>query len=347
MLKHRITVRASTEYDVLIGKGLLEDASALILEVHPACECVIVSDDTVYSIYGADLTKQLEAAGFTVGRFVFPHGEESKCTDTLLSALEAFHSAALTRSGLVIALGGGVVGDLAGLAASLYMRGTPFIQIPTTLLAAIDSSVGGKTAVNAPFGKNLIGAFHQPLRVICDPDTLSTLPHRILCDGMAEAIKYGALESPSLLDSLSDSSFDMDDMIAECISIKARVVEADELDLGLRAILNLGHTPAHAIEALSGYTISHGQAVGIGLDIIARASVRLGADPSVSQRIAAALAACELYAPCPFGAEELANSARSDKKRKSDKISLVLLKDIGAPYVHTVELDELKGVLIP
>ena len=320
MINHTIRVRTSTEYDVMIGGGILDLVGELVLDVHKACECVLVSDDTVYSLYGNTVTASLEARGFSVGKFVFPHGESSKSVEVLLKALEAFNASGLTRSGLVVALGGGVTGDLAGFAASIYLRGVPFVQIPTTLLAAIDSSVGGKTAVNASFGKNLVGSFHQPIRVICDTDTFATLPEQIFCDGMAEAIKYGALEGTELFDDIANKSIDTDRLVAECVAIKARIVTDDERDTGIRAILNLGHTAAHSIETLSDYTVSHGQAVAIGMRIIAAACDRLGMSQGLEQKIKAALMSYGLDAPCQFTAKELAEVARNDKKRKGTKV---------------------------
>lgn len=347
MIKHTVRVKASTEYDVLIGGELLCHTGELILQVHKACECVLVSDDTVYSLYGKAVTASLETSGFSVKEFVFPHGERSKSVDTLLKALEAFNASGLTRSGLVVALGGGVTGDLAGFAASVYLRGVPFVQIPTTLLAAIDSSVGGKTAVNASFGKNLVGSFHQPIRVICDTDTFATLPEQIFCDGMAEAIKYGALEGADLFDAIADKSIDTDRLVAECVSIKARIVENDERDTGMRALLNLGHTAAHSIETLSDYTVSHGQAVAIGMRIIAAACDRLGMSRGLEARMRTALKSYGLDAPCTFSASELAEVAKNDKKRKGSKVTVVMLEDIGKPFPHTVDINALSDILIP
>ena len=349
MITNTVHVKTSVEYDVIIGRGLLDSVGSIILNTCKSApdRCFIVSDDTVFALYGDRVIRSATAAGLDISSFVFPHGEISKNTEVLLETLRAFKEAELTRSSLVIALGGGVVGDLTGFASSIYLRGVDFMQIPTTLLAAIDSSVGGKTAVNSEFGKNLLGSFHQPVSVVCDIDTFRTLPEEILADGMAEAVKYGAIRSPELLDILSSRKADLADVVARCVSIKAQVVENDEFDTGERMILNYGHTAAHSIEKLSSYSISHGRAVAMGMLIASAASDRLGLSVGCYERIKTSLAVWGLDAPCPYSAKELASLARLDKKRRSGTVTTVMLKDIGNTVLYPVALDGLENVLIP
>lgn len=339
-----ITVKASKTYDVKVEGGLLEQAGKELQELFPTPRKVmVVTDDTVRALWGDRLITTLQKAGYTVSEFVFPHGEISKTTDTLVKLWEALAKANLTRTDFVAALGGGVVGDMAGFAAATYLRGISFVQFPTTLLAMVDSSVGGKTGTDLAIGKNLIGAFHQPSAVFCDTDTLRTLPNGIFADGCAEVIKYGYINDPELLEMLKKPFTDHpDEIIARCIADKRDLVEADEKDTGARQLLNLGHTAGHAVEALSDFTVSHGSAVAIGMLLMAKAAVKAGlCDENVPRHIESMLKAYRLPTKCSFHAAELAAVALSDKKRKGDSITLVLPQTVGKSRLHTVPASTL------
>ena len=249
----RIRVHASREYDVLIENGLFASLGALAKDVLKGKKVCIVSDTNVAPLYLDAAVKSLEESGFCAESFVFPAGEDSKNGRTYLSLLNFLAEIKLTRADALIALGGGVVGDLTGFAAATFLRGIDLIQIPTTLLSCVDSSVGGKTAIDLPAGKNLAGAFYQPKLVICDPEMLKTLPGSIFSDGCAEVIKYGLIDSASLMEKLANihARKNLEEVICECVDMKRDIVESDEFDTGRRQLLNLGHTFAHSIEALS------------------------------------------------------------------------------------------------
>ena len=341
-----VTVTASRTYEVEIEKGLLAKAGEKLNALLPAPRTVmVVSDDTVFALWGEKLTAPLKAAGYTVKEFVIPHGEESKTPETLLALWNALAAEGLTRTDCLAALGGGVVGDIVGFAAATYLRGIPFVQFPTTLLAMVDSSVGGKTAVDLPAGKNLVGAFYQPIGVFCDTDTLSTLTPEIYADGCAEVIKYGYINDPTLLKMLeSDFSADPDEVIARCVADKRDVVEADERDTAVRQLLNLGHTAGHAVEHCSNFKISHGSAVAIGMVLMTRAAIAAGiCDPAVLPHMKRMLADYRLPTDCPFGAAELAAVAMGDKKRAGKKITLVLPKTLGKSILYPIEAKDLEA----
>ena len=339
-----ITVKASRTYDVCVESGLLTTAGEALKALFPAPRKVmLVTDSTVRALWGERLIDTLRGAGYTVFEFVFPAGEASKNPTTLVALWEALAKANLTRTDFIAALGGGVTGDMAGFAAATYLRGIPFVQFPTTLLAMVDSSVGGKTGADLAIGKNLIGAFHQPSAVFCDTDTLQTLPAEIFADGCAEVIKYGYINDPALLEMLKTPFADApDEIIARCIADKRDLVEADERDTGARQLLNLGHTAGHAVEALSDFSISHGSAVAIGMLLMARAAVAAGlCEKDVPCHMETMLNAYRLPTKCPFTAEQLASVALSDKKRKGDSITLVLPTRVGESRLHAVQADTL------
>ena len=338
-----IHIPASHEYDVLIGEGLLDKSGELTRKVVRPCKCVLVSDDTVDELYGDRAQISFSYSGFDVVRFAFPAGEASKNLDTLRALLEAMGEAQLSRSDLVVALGGGVTGDMAGFAAAIYARGMRFVQVPTTLLAAVDSSVGGKTAVDMPFGKNMVGAFHQPSLVVTDTDVLRELPAEQLSNGAAEAIKCGVLNDPELFALLETGGWQdqIDEVVARCVAYKRDVVAGDEFDTGNRAFLNLGHTFGHAIEVCSKLSVLHGQAVGIGTLMAAAAA---DCPEALLRRIAACLRANGLPTRCGFGAAELARAALSDKKRAGDAITLVLPEAIGKCRLEKIPVDRLPAV---
>ncbi len=322
-----VTVSASKQYDIKIGPGLLKTLGEEVLALGKAETVCIVSDSNVWPLYGAAAEAGLAAAGLRPFHFVFPAGEESKNAAVYLELLNCLAENKLTRSDLLIALGGGVVGDLAGFAAATYLRGIRFIQLPTTLLAAVDSSVGGKTAIDLPAGKNLCGAFCQPSLVLCDTDTLSSLPWEIFLDGCAEVIKYGVLYDEALFSYLEEAGadFDREAVIARCVELKRDVVMEDEFDTGARMRLNLGHTIGHGIEARSNFTLSHGKAVAIGMAIVARASHCPDA-----ARIINCLQKFSLPTETDYPAEEIYAYTLSDKKRSGSTVKLIVPKKIGS-----------------
>ncbi len=339
----QITVHASTTYDILIENGLLDRAGTHCRAVLPkAGRLCVISDDNVAPLYLERLTASLVSEGFEVLPFVIPHGEASKSMETLMGLLEYMAEHRLTRTDAMVALGGGVVGDLTGFASAVYLRGIPFVQIPTTLLAAVDSSVGGKTAVDLKAGKNLAGAFHQPALVLCDPKTLDTLKPEVFSDGCAEVIKYSVINDRDFFEFLKGGiAPQIDEVIARCVINKANVVEGDEFDKGSRQLLNLGHTVGHAIELCSGMAVSHGSAVSIGMVIVMRAAVKLGLCPSADlDALCAMLTEAGLPTRCDFGAEELAAAASADKKRAGDTLSFVVPYGIGDSRLYPLPVSE-------
>ena len=342
----RIHVSASRSYDVLVAPGLLDRCGKLVSDVAAPCGVALVSDSNVAPLYAARVRASLERAGYRVFEHGFPAGERSKNLTVWGEVVSFLAENRLGRGDIVAALGGGVVGDLAGFAAAVYQRGVRYVQIPTTLLAAVDSSVGGKTAVDLPQGKNLAGAFHQPSLVICDTDTLSTLPAVQIRSGSAEAIKCAVLSSPELFSRMEMESIPdmLDDVIAACVSYKRDVVAEDEFDTGARAKLNLGHTIGHAAEACGGYALTHGEAVSIGLAVIARAAARRGICPAEdAARIVALLEKNGLPVATGLDADTLYAAALSDKKRQGGRLKLIVPERIGACRIETIDAADLPG----
>ena len=343
-----VKVNASKAYDIIIGDRLLDDAGTLSTKAVNVGKTCIVTDDTVAALYLERAEASYKQAGFETFHFVIPHGEASKSTSSLISLLEFLATNRLTRSDCLVALGGGVVGDLCGFAAAIYLRGVNFIQIPTTLLAAVDSSVGGKTAVDLVAGKNLAGAFHQPSLVICDYSTLDTLPEDIFADGCAEVIKYGVINDRALFDSIRENGIrpQIEDVIASCVANKRDIVEKDEFDTGMRQLLNLGHTVGHAIEICSDLKISHGSAVAIGMVIVTRMAVAMGICPENDlESLISLLEATALPTSCEFSAEALAASASADKKRSGTTINLILPYGIGDCRIYKTPVSELEALI--
>ena len=346
-LSDKIRINAGAGYDVLIGRDLLASSGEFIRGVMGQRKCMIVSETNVAPLYLQTVMDSCENAGLSVSSYVFRAGEEQKNLTTFGHILDALADAHLTRRDFVIALGGGVCGDIAGFAAGCYMRGIPFVQIPTTVLSMVDSSVGGKCAVDLPQGKNLAGVFHQPSLVICDISTLSTLLPEVFSDGCAEAVKTGILTGGKLTELLSgDAGMDeLAQIISLCIAYKGGVVERDEKELGERKLLNLGHTVAHAIEKCSGYLVSHGRAVAIGTAMIARASDRLGwsTDP-VAPAAEAMLRRFDLPLETDFTPEQLLEAALSDKKRSGNQTTIVVPEAVGRCVLRDVDDAQLLEV---
>lgn len=343
MKKLRVNVGAG--YDIFIEKGLLSSCGEYIKKVTDAKKVCVISDTNIFPIYGDKVCQSIEEQGFEVLIYVFEAGEASKTTATVISMVEFLAQNELTRGDIVVALGGGVCGDMAGFAAAIYLRGIDFVQIPTSLLAQVDSSVGGKTAVDLPQGKNLCGSFHQPVLVIIDPDTLDTLTPHFFSDGMAEAIKTGCIKSAPLFDRIEkeDAKDFIEDMIFDCVSIKAGVVERDEKEHGERALLNFGHTAGHSIEKLHNFsTISHGEAVGIGMVMITAAGEANGITAAgTSDRIAAVLKKYGLLTKDENSLSDIIENMNADKKRTSDSINFTLLRSIGDSFNQKIKYEEI------
>ena len=339
-----VTVSASAPYAVHIGSGLLDNAGELVRAVTKSRRCALVTDSTVGPLYAGRVLASLEQAGFSAVTYAFPAGERSKNLTTYGKILEFFAQSRLTRADFVIALGGGVTGDMAGFAAATYQRGVDYIQAPTTLLAASDSSVGGKTAADLESGKNLVGAFHQPRLVLCDTDTFRTLPEGALADGMAETVKHGLIADKDFYHFLMTEAIHarIDEVVRRNVEIKAAVVGEDERERGKRKLLNFGHTLGHAIEKCSGYTVAHGRAVAVGMVLASRAAERLGYSPAGTlEAVRGACRRFDLPTECPYTASELYAAATGDKKRDGGSIDVVVLREIGR--AETVRLD-LEGL---
>lgn len=331
---------------LIIRRGCFGEAGALAASLLKPGLAAILSDERVMALYGAQLKLSLEQAGFRVVSHAVPPGEQSKSLERYGELLAFLAGEGLTRQDAVFALGGGVVGDLAGFAAATYLRGIPLVQIPTSLLACVDSSVGGKTAIDLPQGKNLVGAFHPARLVLIDPDLLRSLPEAVYRDGLAEVVKTAAIADQALF---HDIPYDVDEeegVIRRCIAIKAGIVQEDPRDEGRRQLLNFGHSFGHAIETLSGFQLSHGQAVSIGMAIIARASQRAGlCGREASGRLQSLLRLLGLPTLCDLPEEDIYRVLLSDKKRRQDRVTLVMLHEIGDCRLHEYGLDEARGIL--
>jgi len=341
-----VTVAASKKYDVLIGKGLLDSAGEHIREVLPKCgKAAIISDDNVAPLYLSRLEKSLAAAGFECVSFVFPHGEASKNAETYVKILNFLARNKLTRSDMVVALGGGVVGDISGFAAATYLRGISYVQVPTSLLAMVDSSVGGKTAIDLEEGKNLAGAFCQPELVLCDLDSLSTLSGEFFTDGSAEVLKYGILGDRALFDHLCEKGqgFEKEYVVSRCVEMKRDYVCEDEFDTGVRRKLNLGHTVGHAVEKCSHFGVSHGRAVAIGMAVIARTCAARGlCDEACAADILRGIKALKLPTDTDFGIDELMAPMLSDKKRTGGTVSFIIPRKVGECDILPLKVEEIE-----
>lgn len=338
----------SHSYPVHIGAGLLESVGLMLSVAVRGKKAAVVTDERVATLYLEPVLRSLERADLKTTKIVLPQGEGTKSMDTLSSLYTFFSESGITRTDAVIALGGGVIGDVAGFAAATWQRGVPLMQIPTTLLAQVDSSVGGKTAVNLPEGKNLAGVFYQPSIVVTDTSTLKTLSAQVFNEGMAEVIKYGCIKDPHLLDVLDEGTGDIDLpwVIERCVAIKRDVVESDERDTGEREILNFGHTAGHACESLGGYKEwSHGEGVAMGMVIASKLGVLLGITPEqTTQRIESLLKRYGLPVECPYGADQMMDYIFKDKKMKSGKLSYVLLKELGEAVRVPMDEETLKSL---
>ena len=350
----KLTVNlGENSYPIFIENGIIKKTGEHVSQIFKGQKIMIISDDNVFPLYGQQVIDSL--TDYECHSLVLPHGEPTKSFQSLPKIYEALLDAKLTRSDLVIALGGGVIGDLAGFAAASYLRGVKFVQIPTSLLAQVDSSVGGKVAVDLPQGKNLVGAFFQPRLVLIDPKVLNTLPEHFIKDGMGEVIKYGCIKDALLFDRLcSHSSFEdlkseLPEIIARCVDIKRIVVEADQFDTGERMLLNFGHTLAHTIEQYYNYEReSHGEAVGIGMYQITRLAEEKGLTaPGSADKIRNALEIYGLPSACGLPLADLTKAITLDKKNLNGHLNIVLLQEIGDSYVYPTDISffEKDGII--
>ncbi len=334
-------------YNIIIGHNILDNLCERIREVTKSNKIMIITDDNLNRIYGKKIISILERENFEVNIFAFQHGEKSKNLQICQSAYEELIARKFSRSDLIIALGGGVVGDLAGFVASTYLRGIDFIQIPTSLLATVDSSVGGKVAVDLPQGKNLVGSFYQPKLVIIDCELLKTLPKDFFKDGLGEVIKYGLIYDKDLFCTLMNFKneeelfSDIDEIIYRCCDIKRRVVEKDQFDTGERMMLNFGHTIGHAIEKINGYDqITHGIAVCIGMNLI----TRLSEDKGLTKR-GTSDEIVKILKKYNIKSEILINDKKQiyeciliDKKNLNDSLNIILLEEVGKAFIHKTDI---------
>lgn len=341
-----IRVNTSKPYDVLIERGSIKSCGKYIADIAKSRRAAIITDDVVERLYGDTVKKSLTENGFGCTMFSFPNGEASKGLAVLSDIYDFLCESSITRNDIIIALGGGVVGDITGFAAATFLRGVEFVQIPTTLLAQIDSSVGGKTAIDLKCGKNLAGAFKQPALVICDSDTLKTLSPDILADGMAEAIKYGMIRDEKLFGLIAEHDLGnvhevMDEIVYTCIDIKRAVVENDEFDRGERMILNFGHTIGHAIEGYHNYVnYTHGKGVAAGMCIITRRFAE-----NLSERLEKCVRAYGLPIDSEASMTELLPFCSKDKKRESNNINFIVCEKIGEAEIRKASVAEFNKMI--
>ena len=344
-----LTVNTSKTYDVLLGNGLIRQLPELIAPICQGRKVGIITDDTVEKLYANQVAQELVSQGYQVKLFSFPHGEESKHIGTLSEILEYFAQFHFTRKDVFISIGGGVVGDITGLAAALYMRGIQFIQVPTTLLSMVDASVGGKTAVDLKAGKNLVGAFWQPSLVVADTNVVAHLPKAIFAEGMAEVIKSDLIAKACIVGRILQGTLNehLAEAIESCIRMKQGVVERDEYETkGLRKVLNMGHTVAHAIEKLSEYRVSHGVAVATGLVWEAKIAHYLGlCNQSLVDEIRQAVDCYSLYYNVPYSVADMVEAMRSDKKNEDSKIDFVFPITYGQWEERKLEQEELIEII--
>lgn len=327
-----IEIRASRPYRVLIGGGVLNRAGELAAPLFQGRQALIAAGETAHALFGEALKHSLEAAGFRVSVCVYPSGEEAKTPETMMKIVQALSAGGFSRADALFALGGGVTGDMAGLAAALYQRGMGCVLLPTTLLAAADACVGGKTAVDLPAGKNQMGVFSQPRLALCDTDSFRSLPAERVAEGWAEIVKTAFLRGGELWELVSGEAPGerLEEIIAACLRYKGELVAADEFDEGERQLLNFGHTVGHAVERCSGWRWHHGQAVAAGMAIITRACCRRGlCGAETLRRLEETLDRFGLPKSCPYAAPELLEAARADKKRRGERVTLVLPRAIG------------------
>ncbi len=345
----KLKVNTGRKYEIIIDRGIINHCGEYIKSVSSPTRVAVITDSNVHALYSQTVIASLKQEGFIVSEFVFKAGETSKNIRTIEAMYSHLADNNLTRKDMILALGGGVTGDMAGFVASTYLRGIEFIQVPTSLLAQVDSSVGGKTGYDISQGKNLVGAFWQPSLVLIDPDTLSTLPQRYINDGMAEVIKYGCIKSLGLFRMLKKGmdELDIENIIFRCVYIKRNVVQNDEKEAGERKLLNFGHTIGHALEKIYEYTkLSHGEAVAIGMVMISKASEAEGFSPKGTANKIAEL--CKIYNLPVYdeaSLRDIAFASQSDKKSSGREIDIVVLKSIGNAEVKRINQRDFQQYL--
>lgn len=329
-------------YDIEIKNGAIKDLGPYLRKNYENSKILIISDDLVYSLHKESILKEVK--GFNFKEYILDEGEGSKNTKNLIDILEFMAKNEFRRSDLILAFGGGMVGDISGLCASLYLRGIDFINIPTTFLSAIDSSVGGKTAVNLRAGKNLCGAFYHPRKVFIDTDFLKTLTDYNFNDGLAEAIKYGMIRNKDLLDIFIDEKVDkdyenLDKIIRSCLEIKKDIVSKDEKDKGLRQLLNYGHSFGHTFEIISNFNLGHGHAVALGMLVMVNYFIE-----DFSHDFINLLKKYDLYQEIDFPIDKVVKLARLDKKSSKDLINIIAVKKIGHGEIVSTNLENLRTI---
>ncbi len=355
-----VKIHAENPYQSHIGLGLLKSCGDIISAVHPLCKIALISDTNTSPLYADDVIRSLKTVGYDVVQYVIPSGEGNKNINTYYTVLEFLADNEITRSDMLVSLGGGVVGDLTGFAAATYMRGIPYAHIATSLLSMVDSSIGGKTGLNLQSGKNLCGAFYDPIAVICSIETLETLPRANFEDGIGEVFKYALLGNERILKVLQGVAENYDpaslyfnlrphieEIIEESILTKVSFVVSDPLDKGSRHYLNLGHTIGHAIEHSSRYSISHGRAVSIGICSMARAAEELGmSEAGTADKIISLASSIGLPTTCPITSnKDLYNSILSDKKRNGISIDIIVPVSLGKCEIKTIPIQNLQEIL--
>ncbi|HKK96296.1 MAG TPA: 3-dehydroquinate synthase [Anaerovoracaceae bacterium] len=340
----KISINTNPSYDVIIEENLLNSLGKYLLEYLKPCKLCIITDSTVNSLYASKVKSSLENAGYITSKVVFPPGEHSKSLANYANIIEAIGDEGLTKFDCIIALGGGVVGDLAGFVASSYMRGIKYVQIPTSYLASLDSSVGGKTGINLLRGKNLVGSFWNPLIVLCDPMVFNTLPTVKRMDGIAEAVKNAVVTDKNLLSPIKSNSYNY--VIERCVSIKKSIVEADQYEESLRQLLSFGHLIGHAIEKLSGYSISHGHAIAAGMVFEAKAAYNMNlTDNDISEELNLLLNDLGFNTEINYSVEDLYNYAIMSKRINRDKINIIVPTEIGKCKLVKLDLNLLRDYL--
>jgi len=344
-IKVNLDKKALSSYEIRIGKDIIDRMALIIAKNHKAGRHVMIADNCVGGLYGQKLLSNLKDIGLNAHLIEFPAGEASKNINTVLDIAGKLLKSGADRETCLIALGGGVVGDIVGFIASVFMRGIPYIQIPTTLIAQVDSSIGGKTAIDLPHGKNLLGTFYQPCAVFADLSFLETLPEKEFNNGLAEIIKYGIIDDEKMFRTLESNMNAIKskdpklllNIVETCCRIKKSIVEIDEKDQGLRRILNFGHTLGHALETISQYTITHGEGVALGMIAAAHLSEKMGyLESNEAKRIEALIRGAGLPGKIPesFSADNIISALRMDKKKKGGIVHFVLLKKIGMPFIN-------------
>ena len=347
-----ITINTDRKYDILLEEGLINKIGVQLLKNHNNCKVCVIADKNSEKFWGTNLRNSLEGLGFEIHSLVFPPGERTKSFKNLEHITNYLAKHRFTRYDLLIGLGGGVIGDLTGFAASVYMRGMDFYNVPTTLLSAVDSSVGGKTAINLTTGKNMVGTFWQPRGVFFDKNTLSTLPKDHMRNGLGEVIKAGVIMDDGIISLLENHWPNKlpsitEELISRSINVKKEIVQLDEREKGPRQTLNLGHTVGHAVENLSRYKIPHGQGVSIGLMTMAKISERMGwAEENMSYRLEHLYQRYGINVRCPFHAKVIAKEILADKKRRGNTITLAVPLKIGRCTLRNVPMTEIEDLLL-